>query len=97
MSITSTMRVLAGRKLIRSGLAAAAIALSGCALDPQGGYSPVTQLSGSPERSVSFDEANARCWTVSMNIAGYSATAAQSEAYRTCMVRNGWENRRSLF
>jgi hypothetical protein len=83
--------------LLRNGLAAAAIALSGCALDPQGGYRPATQVSGSPERPVSFDEANARCWTVSMNIAGYGATIAQSDAYRACMTRNGWEDRRTPF
>ena len=83
--------------LMRNGFAAAAIALSGCALDPQGGYRPTTQVSGGPDRPVSFDEANARCWTVSMNIAGYGATIPQLEAYRACMTRNGWEDRRSLF
>jgi hypothetical protein len=83
--------------LVRHGLAAAAIALSGCALDPQGGYRPAAQMSGSPERPVSFDEANARCWTVSMNIAGYGATIAQQQAYMTCMARNGWEDQRTLF
>jgi hypothetical protein len=83
--------------LVRTGFVAAAIALSGCALDPQGGYRPVTQVSGSVERPVSFDEANALCWTVSMNNAGYGATIVQLQAYQTCMVRNGWEDRRELF
>jgi hypothetical protein len=32
-----------------------------------------------------------------MSIAGYGATAAQSGAYRACMTRNGWEDRRSVF
>ena len=70
---------------------------SGCALDPQGGYRPVTQTSGSPERPIPFDEANARCWAVSMNIAGFAATIPQLEAYKACMARNGWEDRRRLF
>jgi hypothetical protein len=82
---------------VRTGLVAAAIALSGCAFDPQGGYRPATQVSGSPQQPVSFDEANARCWTVSMNNAGYGATMAQAQAYQTCMVRNGWQDQRTLF
>jgi hypothetical protein len=85
------MRVLAS-----AALPAVAIALSGCALDPQGGYRPVAERSGSPE-AKSFNEVNAQCWAVSMNIAGFSATAAQQEAYNACMVRNGWEDRRRLF
>jgi hypothetical protein len=97
MSINSMVRELVGRKLVRNGFAAAAITLSGCALDPQGGYRPVTQISGSPERPISFNEANTQCRTASMNIAGYGATTPQLEAYRMCMARNGWEDRRRLF
>jgi hypothetical protein len=89
MSIRSTF--------IRSSLAAAAIALAGCALDPQGGYRPVTQVSGTTHQPLSFDEANAQCWTVSMNNAGYGATMAQLSAYQSCMARNGWQDQRTLF
>jgi hypothetical protein len=87
------------RSLARVAFPAAAILLSGCGLDPQGGYRPVAELSGSPDsrRAPSFDEANAQCWTVSMNNAGYAATAPQLAAYNACMKRNGWEDRRRLF
>jgi hypothetical protein len=78
------------------GPAAAAFALSGCALDPYGGYRPAAQVSGSAERPISFDDANARCWTASMNIAGYGATIPELESYRACMTRVGWEDRRTL-
>jgi hypothetical protein len=83
--------------LIRTALVAAAIASAGCAIDPQGGYRPVTQLSGAPQQPISFDEANARCWTVSMNNAGYGATTAQLTAYELCMKRNGWQDQRTVF
>jgi hypothetical protein len=83
--------------LVRTAFAAAAIALSGCALDPQGGYRPATQFSGSSQQPISFDEANAQCWTVSMNNAGYGASMAQLQAYQTCMARNGWQDQRTLF
>lgn len=73
-----------------------ALALSACALDPQGGYQPM-QRSGTGTGSVTFNDANAQCWTVSMNNAGYGATMAQLAAYNTCMARNGWEDRRQLF
>ena len=89
MSINST--------LIRTAMAAVAIAVAGCALDPQGGYRPATQLSGSAQQPVSFNDANAQCWSVSMNNAGYGASMAQLQAYQTCMARNGWEDQRTLF
>lgn len=87
------------RVLARAAVPATAILISACALDPQGGYRPVTQLSGSPDSrgAMSFNEANAQCWAVSMNIAGYSATMPQLAAYNACMGRNGWEDRRRLF
>jgi hypothetical protein len=47
MSINSPMR---------NAPVAAAIALSGCAIDPRGGYRPATQLSGGQEQPISFDE-----------------------------------------
>lgn len=76
-----------------AAFAAAMIVLAGCALDPQGGYRPI-QRSGSPERPLSFNEANARCWEASMNVAGFAATVPQQNAYDACMVRNGWEDPR---
>jgi hypothetical protein len=87
------------RVLARAAFPAAAILLSGCALDPQGGYRPVTQMSGSADSrgSMSFNEADAQCWVVSMNNAGYAATMPQLAAYNGCMLRNGWEDRRRLF
>lgn len=91
------MRVSVGRVLARSAVAATMIALSGCALDPQGGYEPVTQRAGSSEPPVPFNEANSRCWTVSMNIAGFGATMPELDAYEACMARNGWADRRRLF
>jgi hypothetical protein len=83
--------------VVRSGLVATAIMVAGCAFDPQGGYRAVTQVSGSLEQPASFDEANARCRTVSMNNAGYGATMAQLTAYQSCMTRNGWQDQRTLF
>ena len=83
--------------LVRTGLVAAAIAISGCAFDPQGGYRPAAQVSGSQEQPASFEEVHARCRTVSMNIAGYGATVPQAEAYRICMERNGWQDQRTVF
>jgi hypothetical protein len=97
MSIKSTTRTVIRRTRVRNAFVATAIALSGCALDPQGGYRPAAQVSGSAERPTSFDEANARCWTASMNIAGYAASVPELEAYRACMARAGWEDQRTLF
>ena len=79
-------------RLARAAFAATVVVLSGCGVDPQGGYRPV-ERSGS-QGALSFNEANARCWEASMNIAGFAATAPQQEAYNTCMVRNGWEDPR---
>lgn len=86
----------------RSLVLFAVLALSACALDPQGGYRPINQQSASGRSGTSpevksFDQANAECWTVSMNIAGYGATIAQLEAYKGCMARAGWADQRSLF
>ena len=83
--------------LVRSSLVVAAIMVAGCAFDPQGGYRPATQVSGSSQQPASFDEVNAQCWTVSMNNAGYGATMAQAQAYQTCMARNGWQDQRTVF
>lgn len=83
--------------LVRTGHAAAAVALCGCAVDLQGGYRPAMQLSGSAQQPIAFDEVHAQCWTVSMNNAGYGASIAQLQAYKTCMARNGWEDQRTLF
>ena len=89
MSINSTS--------IRTVLAAATIALAGCAIDPQAGYRPVTQVSGSVQQPASFDEVHAQCWTVAMNNAGYGATLTQLNAYESCMKRNGWQDQRTVF
>jgi hypothetical protein len=91
------IRISVGHVLARSAFAVAVIALSGCALDPQGGYEPVTQRAGSSEPPVRFNEANSQCWTVSMNIAGFGATMPELDAYKACMARNGWEDRRGIF
>ena len=83
--------------LVRTGFVAAAIVISGCTFDPQGGYRPAAQVSGSQEQPASFEEVHARCRTASMSIAGYAATVPQIDAYRTCMERNGWQDQRTLF
>jgi outer membrane murein-binding lipoprotein Lpp len=41
-------------------------------------------------------EAHAECWERAMNIAGFGATAAQSQAYEACMARAGWADQRSI-
>jgi hypothetical protein len=43
-----------------------------------------------------FAEAHSDCWQTSMNIAGFAATAAQVQAYDSCMARNGWSDQRPL-
>jgi hypothetical protein len=91
------MRISVGPVLARIAFAATTIALSGCALDPQGGYQPMTQSAGSSEPPVTFNEANSQCWIVSMSIAGFAATMPELDAYKACMARNGWQDRRRLF
>lgn len=97
MSISSKLAKHVGLRLGLIGLAAGVVVLSGCAFDPQGGYRPVVQVAGEQKPPISFKEANTQCWAVSMNIAGFGATIPQLEAYRTCMMRNAWEDHRSLF
>lgn len=76
-----------------AGAAFAAAVLSGCGLDPRGGYRPL-ERSGSAE-TISFDEANARCWEQSMGLlGGLAMDAPRLRAYDTCMRRSGWEDPR---
>jgi hypothetical protein len=80
----------------RNLILAAAIALAGCGLDPQGGYRPMAQASGSQvSGSMSFDEANAQCWTLAYTLLGGNAMdSARSRTYDTCMHDRGWEDPR---
>ena len=77
-----------------AAFAAAALFLSGCGLDPRGGYRPMNQAASGSVEGVSFNEANARCWEASMNIAGFAATVPQQNAYDACMKRHGWQDSR---
>ena len=80
--------------LSRSVILAAAIALSGCALDPQGGYRPMPERSGS-QAAMSFDQANAECWEISMSLLGGNAMdSARARAYDLCMHERGWQDPR---
>jgi hypothetical protein len=69
-------------------LAAGAVALGACAAN-----NGMTQTR--PDARP-FADANAECWEVSMNIAGFGATSPQARAYESCMARNGWADRRSM-
>lgn len=80
----------------RGLILAGALALSACGLDPQGGYRPMAQASGSQNSdSMSFDTANAQCWTAAYTLLGGNAMdSARSRAYDTCMHDRGWEDPR---
>ncbi len=73
---------------VRLLLAAGAVALGACAAN-----NGMTQTR--PDARP-FADANAECWEVSMNIAGFGATSPQARAYESCMARNGWADRRSM-
>lgn len=76
--------------LTRGFLLAGALALSGCALDPQGGYRPLAERSGSPQ-AMSFNQANAECWQLSMSLlGGFAMDSSRQRAYDTCMNDRGW-------
>lgn len=97
MSVSSKRVLSGGWTPVLFAMTTAGVVLSGCALDSQGDYRKVVQIAGEPNRPVLFEDAKAQCWAVSMNIAGFAATIPQLEAYKTCMMRSGWEDRRSLF
>jgi hypothetical protein len=78
----------------RGLILAGALALSACALDPQGGYQPMSQPAAAPAAN-SFNEANAQCWTLAYTLLGGNAMdSARSRAYETCMHDRGWEDPR---
>jgi len=82
----------------RSLVFVAALALSACALDPQGGYRPIGEqsagvYSGSSSEGMSFDQANSQCWTIAYSLLGGNALdSARTTAYNKCMNDRGWEN-----
>jgi hypothetical protein len=78
----------------------AAIVLAGCALDPQGGYRPIAESSGSAARSgsgerPSFNQANAECWERSMGLlGGLAMDSVRQRTYDICMNDRGWHDPR---
>jgi hypothetical protein len=83
----------------RSFVLVGAVGLAGCGMiDPQDGYRPMSaqsasQPSGSAPERLSFNQANAQCWTIAYSLLGGNAMdMARDRAYNQCMNDRGWEN-----
>jgi hypothetical protein len=79
------------RPLLAGTAFATALVLSGCAVDPYGGYRPMNQAASGSADGVSFNQANAECWERSMSLlGGVAMDSARQRAYDTCMNDRGW-------
>jgi hypothetical protein len=83
------------RPLLAGTALAAALVLSGCGLDPYGGYRPMNQAASGSAEGMSFNQANAECWERSMSLlGGLAMDMPRQRAYDSCMHEMGWEDPR---
>jgi hypothetical protein len=86
--------------IYRNVVLVAALALSACGMDSQGGYQPMNQQTGSatggsyssPDAKA-YQQAHDECWESSMSLLGGNAMDATRErTYNQCMNARGWEH-----